>query len=104
MATPDTTPPPVRAAPSLCHFPRVAVVGDIGGHADRLDEALIGLGADPESATLPDGLTVVQVGDLLQARQLCHREPGCAERTAAAARGCARSPDGAGRRRREQIR
>ncbi len=69
MATPDTTPPPVHGAPEPLPSPRVAVIGDIGGHADQLDEALVGLGADPESATLPDGLTVVQVGDLV------HRGP-----------------------------
>ncbi|MCW2615120.1 MAG: hypothetical protein JWN08_2114, partial [Frankiales bacterium] len=49
--------------------PRIAVIGDIGGHADQLDEALIVLGADPASGTLPDDLTVVQVGDLV------HRGP-----------------------------
>ncbi len=48
---------------------RIAVIGDIGGHADQLDDALVELGADPRAGTLPDGLTVVQVGDLV------HRGP-----------------------------
>ncbi|MGY1653302.1 metallophosphoesterase [Geodermatophilus sp. SYSU D01119] len=52
---------------------RVAVIGDIGGHADRLREALVDLGMDPGSETLPADLTVVQVGDLV------HRGPASAE-------------------------
>jgi hypothetical protein len=48
---------------------RVAVVGDIGGHADELRRELRRLGADPESGRLPEDLTVVQVGDLV------HRGP-----------------------------
>ena len=48
---------------------RVAVVGDIGGHRQRLSEALVGLGADPDTHHLPDDLQVVQVGDLV------HRGP-----------------------------
>ena len=45
---------------------RVALVGDVGGHADQLRRALVGLGADPDAGRLPDGLVVVQVGDLVQ--------------------------------------
>ena len=48
---------------------RVAVIGDIGGHHKELLTALVDLGADPEKATLPPDLAVVQVGDLL------HRGP-----------------------------
>jgi Calcineurin-like phosphoesterase len=48
---------------------RVAVVGDIGGHADELRRELGRLGADPRTGRLPDDLTVVQVGDLV------HRGP-----------------------------
>lgn len=48
---------------------RVAVIGDIGGHADELRSALVGLGMEPDSCTLPEDLTVVQVGDLI------HRGP-----------------------------
>ncbi|HEX6357368.1 metallophosphoesterase [Actinophytocola sp.] len=42
---------------------RLAVIGDVGGHADQLRWALERLGA--HSGRLPDGLTVVQVGDLV---------------------------------------
>ncbi len=48
--------------------PRVAVIGDVGGHLDALTTELARLGADP-AGRLPDGLTVIQVGDLV------HRGP-----------------------------
>lgn len=48
---------------------RIAVIGDIGGHLTELREALISLGADPDSDTLPTDLTIIQVGDLI------HRGP-----------------------------
>lgn len=48
---------------------RVAVYGDVGGHAAELRRSLIELGADPQTFELPDDLTVVQVGDLI------HRGP-----------------------------
>ena len=48
---------------------RVAVFGDVGGHSGPLREALVALGADPDSLRLPDDLTVVQLGDLI------HRGP-----------------------------
>jgi hypothetical protein len=51
---------------------RIAVIGDIGGHLDQLREALLVLGADPGQAMLPEGLVVVQVGDLV------HRGPDSA--------------------------
>ncbi len=44
---------------------RVAIFGDIGGHAQLLRDALIGLGADPHDLRLPADLRVVQVGDLV---------------------------------------
>ena len=53
-------------------MPRVAVIGDIGGHRDELAQVLTGLSADPEAGTLPEDLTVVQVGDLI------HRGPDSA--------------------------
>jgi Calcineurin-like phosphoesterase len=49
--------------------PRVAIFGDIGGHAALLRSALLGLGADPADLRLPADLTVIQVGDLV------HRGP-----------------------------
>lgn len=50
---------------------RIAVIGDVGGHAEplRLELARLGAGAD---GSLPDDLTVVQVGDLI------HRGPDSA--------------------------
>lgn len=48
---------------------RVAVIGDVGGHADTLQAELIALGADPVTGRLPDDLLVIQVGDLV------HRGP-----------------------------
>jgi len=44
---------------------RVAVIGDVGGHADLLRDALHRLGAEGDAARLPEGLTVIQVGDLV---------------------------------------
>ena len=41
----------------------VAIIGDVGGHAGQLARCLSALGVTPGS--LPEGLTVVQVGDLL---------------------------------------
>ncbi len=41
----------------------VAIIGDVGGHADQLERCLAHLGVT--STHWPDGLTVVQVGDLL---------------------------------------
>jgi Calcineurin-like phosphoesterase len=49
--------------------PRVAIFGDIGGHAALLREALVRLGARPADLRLPPDLTVIQVGDLV------HRGP-----------------------------
>lgn len=47
---------------------RIAVIGDIGGHAEQLRRELIRLGAQPDYS-LPEDLLVVQVGDLI------HRGP-----------------------------
>ncbi len=48
---------------------RHLVIGDVGGHLDVLVELLGRVGCDPETASVPDGWTVVQVGDLV------HRGP-----------------------------
>ena len=47
----------------------IAIFGDLSGHLHPFEEALKRLGAVPETATVPDGLLVVQVGDLV------HRGP-----------------------------
>ncbi len=58
---------------SLLEVPRgqrVAVIGDVGGHAGALRAELARLGVPAEGAgPLPPGLTVIQVGDLI------HRGP-----------------------------
>lgn len=48
---------------------RVAVIGDVAGQLDELRRELRRLGADGQTGRLPDGLTVIQVGDLV------HRGP-----------------------------
>lgn len=53
---------------------RVAVIGDVGGHADALRAELVRLGvADGGDGPLPEDLVVVQVGDLV------HRGPDSEE-------------------------
>jgi hypothetical protein len=47
---------------------RIAVIGDIGGHAEQLRLELVRLGARPDGS-LPADLVVIQVGDLI------HRGP-----------------------------
>jgi hypothetical protein len=44
-------------------MPRIAVIGDVGGHPDQLSRALDWLGAKGDR--LPADLTVIQVGDLV---------------------------------------
>lgn len=48
---------------------RVAIIGDVGGHAEALRLELVRLGADPDTGRLPADLLVIQVGDLV------HRGP-----------------------------
>lgn len=52
-----------------CDAPSVALIGDVGGHLELLVAALTELGVDVRGARVPEGLTVVQVGDLI------HRGP-----------------------------
>ncbi len=63
---------PMSPDPAAVDRPRVAVIGDIGGHRRELEAELRRLGADPDDGTLPPGLRVVQVGDLV------HRGPDSA--------------------------
>lgn len=44
---------------------RTAVIGDVGGHLDALAGCLEELGADCATGTLPAGLRVISVGDLV---------------------------------------
>jgi hypothetical protein len=64
--TPSVLASQAGAASAVATFgKRLAVIGDVGGHADELARALEGLGANVEKGVLPKGLTVVQVGDLV---------------------------------------
>lgn len=51
--------------PPLSPPHRIAVIGDVGGHAWVLRRCLEELEADTKSGALPDDLVVVQVGDLV---------------------------------------
>ncbi len=51
---------------------RALLIGDVAGHLDSLREALAAHGVDVATATIPDWLVVVQVGDLV------HRGPDSA--------------------------
>lgn len=66
---------------------RVALFGDVGGHAEQLRAALVELGADPTTLELPADLTVVQVGDLI------HRGPDIPGSISIARTAMARQPD-----------
>lgn len=44
---------------------KIAIIGDVHGHADELTAKLIDLGMDPETLMLPEDLTVIQLGDLI---------------------------------------
>ena len=44
---------------------RVALIGDVGGHRDQLADALRTLGGAGSDGYLPQDLTVIQVGDLV---------------------------------------
>jgi hypothetical protein len=44
---------------------RFALIGDVQGYADRLAEALLALGVDLDDGVIPEGLTIIQVGDLV---------------------------------------
>jgi hypothetical protein len=66
---------------------RIAVIGDVGGHLDELRSELVRLGADARTGTLPDELTVIQVGDLI------HRGPDSAGVVAVVDRYLREQPD-----------
>ena len=66
---------------------RIAVFGDIGGHAQPFADELIILGCDPETGEMPDDLVVVQVGDLI------HRGPDQEAVLVMVARFMAKHPD-----------
>jgi hypothetical protein len=43
----------------------IAILGDVGGWYDRLAEVVRQVGGDPVQGTLPGGVVIVQVGDLV---------------------------------------
>jgi hypothetical protein len=64
----------------------VAIFGDLSGHPAPLYPALESLGVDVAAGSIPDGVTMVQVGDLV------HRGPGGDEAVALVDRLMATSP------------
>lgn len=44
---------------------KAAIFGDIGGHAELFEDALIEIGCDPSRGYVPEELYVIQVGDLI---------------------------------------
>lgn len=44
---------------------RLAIIGDVGGHAQQFIDMLYGLGADVAKGTIPSDLHICQVGDLV---------------------------------------
>jgi hypothetical protein len=65
---------------------RIAVIGDVGGHAWTLRRCLEELGADTKAGTVPDDLVILQVGDLV------HKGPDSPGVLALVDRMMARSP------------
>ncbi len=61
--------PYASGVPSLEPPHRIAVIGDVGGHAWMLRRCLQELDADTSTGAVPDDLVIVQVGDLV------HRGP-----------------------------
>jgi hypothetical protein len=55
----------LRRMPTLEPPYRIAVVGDVGGHAWVLRRCLEELSADTKTGVIPDDLVIVQVGDLV---------------------------------------
>lgn len=47
------------------HEDTIAIIGDLSGHAEPFTDALISVGVDVASGTIPEGLTVIQLGDLI---------------------------------------
>lgn len=66
---------------------RVAVFGDVQGHAEVYERALRILGVDTDEGTIPDGLTIVQAGDLI------HKGPDSAGTVRLANRMLQQSPE-----------
>ena len=72
VAAPPRTASPAGPAKGNLTAMRIAVIGDVGGHAKPLRHELARLGARPDGS-LPEDLIVVQVGDLI------HRGPDSAQ-------------------------
>ena len=62
---PDQHQAPTRERGADGPIRRAALIGDIGGHASELDAALVGLGCDTATGTVPTDLLVIQLGDLV---------------------------------------
>jgi hypothetical protein len=57
--------PYASGVPTLEPPYRIAVLGDVGGHAWMLRRCLQELGVDVTNGTVPDDLVIIQVGDLV---------------------------------------
>lgn len=54
-----------RGADTTAMNPRIALLGDIGGHLDVFTSSLVKVGVDVERGAVPEDLVVIQVGDLV---------------------------------------
>lgn len=58
----------------------VVVLGDVGGQTQVYREALLSLNIDPDECIIPDGITLVQVGDVVRFNHSPHLDSlGCVE-------------------------
>lgn len=48
------------------------IIGDIGGQLDIFEQSLRSIGVDTDSMTIPDGVTVVQLGDVIRMHDSPH--------------------------------
>lgn len=58
----------------------IAILGDVGGQTQVYRDSLTLLGVDPDSCVIPEGLTLIQVGDVVRFNHSTHLDSlGCAE-------------------------
>lgn len=58
----------------------IAVLGDVGGQTQVYRDALSSLGINPDTCIIPDGLELIQVGDVVRFNHSLHLDSlGCAE-------------------------
>ena len=58
----------------------VVILGDVGGQTKVYRDALLSLGIDPDECIVPDGMTLIQVGDVVRFNHNPHLDSlGCVE-------------------------